>query len=222
MSSKTITFLLVVMCTILGNLIYYNLKNQPVFDQLETTELPKEPTSKEIQKVSTSQLANIDSYSEIIERPLFSFDRQETQEEIVTEQIPTQRPARDPNLQLIGIVLSDEGQIALIKTRKDPKVKRVKLDEKIENWTLIELQNNSVKLLSGKQEFVLEMTRKADPNKRMQLNNINQRDQRNNLPPGMSNPIPTGQRTLDPSSPVSGMDEFDEMDEEDEDEDEIN
>ncbi|MFK8068600.1 MAG: hypothetical protein AB8D52_10160 [Gammaproteobacteria bacterium] len=221
MNSKSITLLLIVICTILGNLIYYNLNHQPEFDQLDTATILEQTTPEELTKTSKSKLADIDSFSEITQRPLFSVDRQEVQEEIVASPTPMQKPARDPNLKLMGIVLSDDGQIALIKTRKDPKVKRVKLDEKVENWTLAELNNNSVRLLSGNQEIVLEMNRKADPKKRMQLNNsmnIKQQTKKNNLPPGRSKSVPTKQKKLAPDSPaLSDIDEFNEIDEDDND-----
>ncbi len=161
LNSKFTTLLLIGLCTIMGNLIYYLINNPQDIPDINSVAQTAEVRLEKTPVSQVNSLANISEFEEITQRPLFSSDRQPAKE--VAEQETIQAPARNPDLKLTGIVLSDEGQVALIKSRKDPKLKRIKLEESINGWKLIEIKSNSVKLESRNQQITLEMTRKADP-----------------------------------------------------------
>lgn len=178
MNSKTTTLILVAICAILGNLIYYKYKNPLDTEGKTSTPSSEKLLLKESPEATSLKLGDVNNFEAIVERPLFSHNRQ-PQEESAIEIIPVQKtPVKKPDLQLTGIVLSDDEQVALIKVRKNPRLKRVKLNEKVQGWTLIELKSNSAKLTSGDQELVLELNRKGNSVKARQLTD-QQKNQQN-------------------------------------------
>jgi len=214
--------MLVAICAILGNLIYYKYK-QPL-DTQEKTNTPSEKVFLEEPSETTDlKLGDINNFEAIVERPLFSPDRQ-PQEAGTTEITPVQKTTiKKPELQLRGIVLSEDEQVALIKVRKDPGLKRIKLNEKIQGWTLTELKDNSAKLASGDQELVLELNRKGNSVKARQLaeqqknqqnlkQRLNQITGKQNMPATTGTPVdpakqsPTVEEGLKPTFPPSGKD----------------
>jgi|GEM_PF-3998249 len=161
-NSKFTMLLLIAIITILGNTIYYLLKKP---HDIPANNAAQPSKSLKLEKTPVSQvqsLPEISAFKEVLERPLFSSDRQPEKEELVDQEI-VQKPARNPDFKLAGIVLSDEEKVALIKSRKEPKLKRVKIEENIDGWKLIEIKSNSVKLESGNHQITLDLTRKADP-----------------------------------------------------------
>ncbi len=183
LNSKLTMLLLIAIITILGNTIYYLLKKP---QENPATELAQPPANLKLKTTPTIQaqpLANMSEYEEIIERPLFSSNRQPEEETV--EQETVQRPVRNPDLKLAGIVISNEENVALIKSRKEPKLQRLKLEEKIDGWKLIAIKSNSVKLESGNDQITLDLTRKADP-AQIQKNKTNQQI------PVQKQPIPQG------------------------------
>ncbi len=114
--------------------------------------------------------------------------------------------------------MSDEEQVALIKSKKQAKLQRVKLNENILGWKLIELNNSSVKLKSGRQEITLDLSRKTDPVKARQLTKqqtIQQKLKNNNQNtpgkhiPGTPTSNPADKKPLEPVDPPSDEDEND-------------
>ncbi len=216
MQSKSITLLLVAICTILGNMIYYKYKHPQEYHSSSSTNSTENLSLTKVPEMQESELADISDFDEIIQRPLFSTDRQVAEE--IAEDVPVQKPARNPDLQLTGIVLSDEEQVALIKSKKQAKLQRVKLNENILGWKLIELNNSSVKLKSGRQEITLDLSRKTDPVKARQLTKqqtIQQKLKNNNqnIPgkhiPGAPTSSPADKKPSESVDPPSDEDEDD-------------
>lgn len=209
MNSKFLTLFLVALCIALGGWIYYGLNNQTIIDPISSIEASPNLDLKESPEIFEPELADIEDFSEVIERPLFSATRQE-EEEVTAEDItPERKPAIDPRLKLLGIVISGDEQIALIKSRKDPKAKRVRINEKIEGWKLNKLEKNSANLILGKQEITLTMSRKSDPKKRRSLkkpSDIKLPSQNNNLPFQDQDDEPM-RESLAPGSPVSDVED---------------
>ena len=154
----------------MGNLIYYLINNPQDIPDINSVAQTAEVRLEKTPVSQVNSLADINRYDEVIQRPLFNSERQPEEEVKEEKQTQQQAPARNPDLKLAGIVLSDEGQVALIKSRKDPKLRRILLNETIDGWKLIELKAHSVKLESGSQQITLELTRKADPSKVQQKN----------------------------------------------------
>ena len=216
MQSKSITLLLVAICTILGNMIYYKYKHPQEYHSSSSTNSTENLSLTKVPEMQEPELADISDFDEIIQRPLFSTDRQVAEE--IAEDTPVQKPARNPDLQLTGIVLSDEEQVALIKSKKQAKLQRVKLNENILGWKLIELNNSSVKLKSGRQEITLDLSRKTDPVKARQLTKqqtIQQKLKNNNqnIPgkniPGTPTSNPADKKPSESVDPPSDEDEDD-------------
>ncbi len=165
LSSKLTTLILLITCALLGGMINYLLKNP-----LELTAISSKSSYEALNltKISVSEvnsLANIHTFNQVVERPLFSNNRQpkemETVKKILEPNVePT--PVNKPALKLIGIVLSDEDKIALFKSENELKLQRIQLGETVDGWKLIEIHSSSVKLASGKNKITFKISRKKD------------------------------------------------------------
>lgn len=193
--NKMIMFLLIGLVTLLINLIYYQI-NQPEDNDYTAPGAP-EDLNLESPEISTSTaLPGLTEFQEITQRPLFSSNRLPPDDAPAPEQ--TIAPTRQPDLQLTGIVQSNEEEFVLFASKRKPKLERIKLNDTIDGWKLIEIGTSSVKLQSGNNEITLDLIRKTDPKRAAQLNqakNLQNRsdekpeavDQENHLPSSPDN-----------------------------------
>jgi type II secretory pathway component PulC len=202
LNSKSLTLVLIAVCTILANIIFFTLTSS---QELELSQPPKNENTPQANRPRSSpagSLADIDYYEEITKRPLFNSDRTPEEVHVEEQTIETSTAGRRPDLTLIGIVLTDDEQLALVRSRKSPKIQRVKLDESLEGWKLAELKPNTAVFRSGTRDLTLELNRRGDPKKARQLkkkqannnqqnlinnpgNNPRNNPKLNNLPPGV-------------------------------------
>lgn len=194
--NKMIMFLLIGFLTVLINLIFYQLK-QPADKAYTATSTP-EDLNLEVPAISPStSLPGLAEFQEITQRPLFSSNRLPPEDAPEPENTIT--PVRQPDLQLTGIVQSNEETFVLLASKRNPKLERMKLNETIDGWKLIEIGASSVKLQAGKDEITLELIRKTDPERAAQLNQAKS-IQNSQDHPG-DKPAPGDQKTQLPTSP---------------------
>jgi len=185
LNNKLTTLILLTLCLLAGILINFFLNKPYESPNMAETQQVNEISLTPTVDSEVQTLTNIDELDEIIERPLFSNTRrqqQEETEEVFDQQVAPQKPLKMPDLTLVGIVLSDDGKVALIKSKKNPKLQRVKLNEFISGWKLVELNPRSAKMESGSQSFTLEMQRKKGASRKQTKTSTKQNSQKQTVP----------------------------------------
>lgn len=199
LGSKTLTLALIAVCTILANIIFFTLTSS---QELDLSQAPKNEKTPQTNRPTTSpaeSLADIDYYEEITQRPLFNSDRKPKDVPVEEQTTETRTAGSRPDLTLIGIVLTNEEQLALVRSRKNPKIQRVKLDESFEGWKLAELEPHTAIFRSGTRDLTLELNRRGDPKKARQLKKNQARENSQQNPknnPGFNN-LPPDVPTLE-------------------------
>jgi len=92
----------------------------------------------------------LQSYAEVTERPLFSPSRRPA---TVTQQVAG--PAS--SLALVGVVISRDGGVALIRSGKAPALARVREGQQIEGWTVRSIAPDRVVVRNGTSEAQLKL-----------------------------------------------------------------
>jgi type II secretory pathway component PulC len=109
------------------------------------------------------ELPSLDEYEQMAERPLFMENRRPGAE---TQEAAAEPPPKLPlNLKLMGIVFTPEGKKALMADAKG-KYKRLKVQETLDSWTLVELGPDKVVMQQGeerKELMLLKTKPKAPP-----------------------------------------------------------
>ena len=165
LNSKFTMLLLVIICILQALVFFYLLQKPQAIVDSNSIENINDLKLKQTPPGQTKELADISEFDEIIQRPLFSNSRkpeEENVEKIVKPEIKI-KPVKKPEFMLTGIVLTNEEELALIKSRKEPRIQRLRLDETIEGWKLIEIDPGLVILSSGDQQITLNIERKANP-----------------------------------------------------------
>ncbi len=165
LNSKFTTLLLVIICILQTLVFFYLLKKPQTISDSNSIENINDLKLEQTPPGQTKDLADISEFDEIIQRPLFSNSRkpeEEKVEKIIKSEIKI-KPVRKPEFMLTGIVLTNEEELALIKSRRNSQINRLRLDEVIEGWKLIEIDPEMVILSSGDQKITLEIERKATP-----------------------------------------------------------
>lgn len=121
-----------------------------------------DPALPEVGQTSPLISAPLSNFQEVLERPLFSQTRQVDVIENTVEAAPS-RPTRKPDLSLSGIVMSEGEQIALLSQKRDPKIERLSVGDKIDGWTITAISPRLVTLSAGGDNIQLELLRKSDP-----------------------------------------------------------
>lgn len=133
-------------------------------------------------------LPALDGYEQIAERPLFMENRRPGSE--VVETVAPPPPPTPMNLKLMGIVSTPQGKTALLVDSKG-KYKRMKAQDSLDNWVLIEFGADKVTLQQGDKREDLPLLKKRP---------------RVPLPPGAppqpGQPPRPGQRPPPPPPPV--------------------
>jgi hypothetical protein len=109
------------------------------------------------------ELPPLDGYAQMAERPLFMENRRPGTE---VQEAAAEPPPQSPlNLKLMGIVFTPEGKKALMVDAKG-KYKRLKPQETLDSWTLVELGSDKVVMQQGeerKELMLLKTKPKAPP-----------------------------------------------------------
>lgn len=89
------------------------------------------------------ELSQFDSYQAISRKPLFDQDREPVK--IVVEKKPTIEKvvAKPLAVQALGIAVSGERLLAVVKDLRTGKVHRLRVNDAVEGWTLIDVSTDS-------------------------------------------------------------------------------
>ncbi len=159
--AKILTLLLVVACALLAIAGYFKFADldKPL---AENTSTPAEVDMPAINPPRPLIERNLSDFTEVTERPLFSQTRRPDVAAIDEPDLP-QVPVRQPDFTLTGVVIADGSQIALLSRKRDPKIERVKVGEKLDGWEVTEISPLKVVMISQGSQIELEMLRKSDP-----------------------------------------------------------
>ena len=103
----------------------------------------------------------IENYSEISNRPLFSKNRKPTKEndidkkQITNENQDRYRQKPLNNHYLIGVVLTEGDQFAYILDANQKKVKKLRINDKYNGWTVSDIDDKSLVLQSSRDTIEL-------------------------------------------------------------------
>lgn len=107
------------------------------------------------------QLPALGSYDSIAERPLFVAGRRPPSEEPeeVVEETPVAVSLSPPGLSLLGVLITPEGSMALVRTQKPPEVKRLRVGDLVDGWQLAEIDPGRIVMSQGeqKEDFLLRV-----------------------------------------------------------------
>lgn len=104
------------------------------------------PEESEPEDGQDFELPGLDDYEQMIQRPLFMETRRPG--EAVAEQPPPPPPQTPLNLKLMGVVATPKGKLALLADAKG-KYKRLKKNDTLDGWTLVELGSDRVTMQQG-------------------------------------------------------------------------
>ncbi len=143
------------------------------------------------------ELPPLDDFRQMTERPLFMENRRPGAEP--TETVAAPPPQTPMNLKLMGIVFTPEGKKALLVDAKG-KYKRLKAQDTLDSWTLVEVDQDKVVMQQGEERKELPLLKKKP-----KLASGAQQP-----PPGGQPPRPQGRPPMPPPQQVPGEDMGDE------------
>ncbi len=125
-----ITILLLSAC----GLVYQNLS------RVVQTQVPSIATSLDIaeSKIEITRLDPVNQYADIARYPLFDATRRPPVVKIKTVKKKKKVPPK-LQVQALGIAVTDDSVLAVVKNLRTGKIKRMKFDEQIDGWTLKEV-----------------------------------------------------------------------------------
>ncbi len=167
--AKAVKITLLCLGVICTGLLLYELNRDYSLDSSELATNTDEPDTQETEQLR--ELLAQSEYTEIIERPLFMADRRPfvpdtsvAEEEIQQRQRPVR--ARDNSNQeylLSAVIITEDKRIALLSSRQNRKLQKVALGDKIDGWTMTDIQSRQVSLTRGTEVKVLELLVKKSP-----------------------------------------------------------
>jgi general secretion pathway protein N len=152
-----IALLLAVLCLVLAVVVYHELAGTesqvaagpgPVVAG-GAPPLPPQPVF--------APLAPFETFAEVIRRPLFSPTRQPSPEAVKETQ-------GNANFALLGVIISDDGKIALVQHGRPPAMTRLTEGQAVEGWTVQSILPDRVMLRHGATEQEIKLKdRPAQP-----------------------------------------------------------
>jgi type II secretory pathway component PulC len=106
---------------------------------------------------SDLELPPLEDYAQMADRPLFMESRRPGAEP--SEAPPPPPPMTPLNLKLMGIVFTPQGKKALLVDAKG-KYKRLKAQDSLDGWTLIEMKADQVVMQQGEERKSLDLLKK--------------------------------------------------------------
>jgi hypothetical protein len=150
---------LLVSCFLVASLLILKWFNPPSPD--DNIPLPNKNVSDfEIEPVQPFQVAPLNNYRNIVERPLFLTERRPPEE--APEETPiSESPVGDEDLVLLGVVLTPDTNMALLQVDQRGQVARLRVGEKVNGWELQSVEANQVNLHNGEKELDLPLLRNS-------------------------------------------------------------
>lgn len=163
--------ILVVLCGILFLYMVYELvRPYQFFPAVPSTARDKQPVIETLQYNANRTTVPAETFSEIIERPLFMDNRRPYAAPVSTGEKKHERPHQaGPDIltliSLSAIVIANEKRIALIEDNRTGKLQQLHQGEMYEGWTLTDVGTNSIAMQKGpdtrNMELVVKPSRTA-------------------------------------------------------------
>ncbi len=146
--------ILIALCGIFSGYTLYELVRPYPLSSSALSIEPDKQTVVKTQTVTNSPVAPLETFSEIIERPLFMENRRPFVPPVSTGSKESKRPRQaEPDIStqisLSAIVIADEKGIALIENKRDRKLQKLQLGETYNGWTLSDIQANHIAMQKG-------------------------------------------------------------------------
>ena len=157
---RGMALVLVALCLALGAIIYAELG--PARDATPAAPAAAaagDPAPALPPQPSSFTLPPIETYAEVAQRPLFSPTRQPPPPEAAQDAL-----GKSSGFALIGIIIVEDGRIALIQHGRPPVLARLKEGQVVEGWTVQSILPDRVMLQHGATEHELKLRdRPAQP-----------------------------------------------------------
>jgi len=98
------------------------------------------------------KLEAFNEYEDIAQNPLFDADREPAKIEVKKKVIQKKQVKKDLMVKAIGIAVTGDSILAVIKDMSNGKILRLRINEKINGWTLKSVSTNSFVFFEGKKE----------------------------------------------------------------------
>jgi hypothetical protein len=154
-----ISLLLLASCALLGSglvleWMYFKHKQQAIERQLAKGAVANDPgVGPELEEF---ELPPVTDYVEMVQRPLFAEGRKPLDEATEAMQAGAEAQKTPLNLKLMGVILTPEGEKALL-VNEQGKYKRAKKDEEVNSWRLLEIEADRVVLQQDSERQVLPL-----------------------------------------------------------------
>lgn len=158
MTSRDKIFYVLAGCVLVASLVVLGASGY------ELTKTPDE--SGEQQPVLVSKLPaqpsipaplSADHYAGLYQRPLFTPDRRSVQVQVIDKQNIGLAAAGPLPLSLVGVIIGNGKRLAMVKRTSSGEVALLSPGDATEGWTVKEVNSNSVLLLSGAKQQLIQL-----------------------------------------------------------------
>lgn len=139
---------LLALCAVLGWRIADEWTRPVEVEPPEVESLPPPEPLSPPEPMPEFELPPVSEFQEVVERPLFSPTRQPPAEGAA----PVAAPASELNLELIGVVLAQSEQTAIVMPQETQQALRLALGDAYQGWTLVRIEPDRAIFSRGDQE----------------------------------------------------------------------
>jgi len=141
---------IILLSAIAGAYYFINENLNKEVPVVEEYEINISPNNTDLKKLSA-----MDRYDDIYEKPLFAEGR-ELEKQAVKKKVNKPKPVvQDLRVQALGIALTGEGVLAVIKDLKNGKIARLRINDQIYGWTLESVSDGKITFTKNKQNKVI-------------------------------------------------------------------
>ncbi len=144
---------LLLICLVLGGLIYYQSMHYPRDTENVSSAAPSISAAETVDNTST-RAKPLRAYAEIVRRPLFSPDRRPpaVQNVQVDDSIDI---GELENLILFGVVISGSTKYAIVGNRKEESTEQIKEGHRYKGWRVSAISSDSIKFIGKDAQYEL-------------------------------------------------------------------
>ena len=107
------------------------------------------------QQAALKKLKPIEQYQSISQAPLFNENRKLQQQKPVVRVKKTQPRIQPLKVKPLGIALTTDGILAVIKDLSNGQLMRMKINDVVQGWTLKAVSNESFTFIKGETEKII-------------------------------------------------------------------